>query len=178
MAEEQEALEENDEEDLLLDDERAEAEDADADLAPSFAAELRAGGFSSYAPKPADEQSHDYAIKKSQIGATLQREGDAYVAFKCAPLEARRTNAAVAETTAQGDLQNFYRFLGFLKIKGKLPDGDAPFSLGLLAHASAPQWVADWVDFMKDERGLAFSSMANYINAIFSLATYVEVDLP
>ena len=47
------------------------------------------------------------------------------------------------------------------------------YSLDLLTHASAPQWVADWVKFMQEERHLAFSSMANYINSLFGLASYV-----
>ena len=96
------------EEDLLLTDELDEAEDADADVAPSFEAELRAGGgFSSFTQKWDDEKSHDYAIKGHQLGALLKKEGDTYIAFKVSPLEARRASTAVADKTAQADLQNY-----------------------------------------------------------------------
>ena len=96
------------EEDLLLTDELDEAEDADADVAPSFEAELRAGGgFSSFTQKLDDEKSHDYAIKGHQLGALLKKEGDTYIAFKVSPLEARRASTAVADKTAQADLQNY-----------------------------------------------------------------------
>ena len=117
-----EELAEEGEHDLLLTDELEEAEDIDQDVvAPSFAAELRAGGFSSYKQTVADEQSHDYAIKPNQLGAKLEGEARTYIAFKISPLEARRASTAVVETTAQADLQSYYRFLGFLKLKNKLP---------------------------------------------------------
>ena len=168
-----EELAEQGDHDLLLVDQLEEAEDIDQDVvAPSFAAELRAGGFSSFKQTVADEQSHDYAIKPNQLGAKLDGEARTYIAFKVSPLEARRASTAVVETTAQADLQSYYRFLGFLKLKNKLPR-DVHLSLDLLTHASAPQWVADFVEFLKEERNLAFSSMANYINSLFGLASYV-----
>ena len=94
-------------------------------------AELRAGGFSTYTLTPVDERSHDYAFKKNHIGTMLKREGDNYVEFRCAPLVAPRANTAVTETTAQADLQNFYRFVGFLGLKALTEDG-AVVSLALL----------------------------------------------
>ena len=170
VQEQAEAHQARGEHDLLLNDQLVEAEDADADV--SFEAELRAGGFSSFTQKIDDEKSHDYAIKAGQIGAKLKREGDMYTAFRVSPLEARRASTAVADKTAKADLQNYYRFLGFLKLKSKLPL-NVHYSLDLLTHASASQWVADWVEFMKEERALAFSSMGNYINSLFGIASYV-----
>ena len=166
---------EDDEHDLVLAEQLEEAEDADADVVPSFAAELRAGSFSSYNPLLVDETvARSYAIAAGQVGAKLTKEADTFLAFKVNPLEARRASTAVAETTAQADLQNFFRFLGFLKLK-RLAPLDAHYSLGFLAHADAPKWVADYVEFMQTERHLAFSSMANYINSLFGLASYVFI---
>ena len=55
------------------------------------AAELRAGGFSSFTQKVADEQSHhDYAIKPNQLGAKLKKEGDVttFALDFCRPISA------------------------------------------------------------------------------------------
>ena len=46
-------------------------------------------------------------------------------------------------------------------------------SLSLLTHPSAADWVSVYLTFMKDERKLAFSSMANYLSSLYSLATFV-----
>lgn len=172
IEEEAETLEDN-EHDLILVDRLQEAEDAEADVAPSFEAELRAGSFSSFNQKAADEKTaRAYALTPAQLGAKIKKEADVYIAFRVSPLEARRASTAVAETTTQADLQSYYRFLGYLRLKQLLPLDVHP-SFEVLLHPSAPHWVAGYVDFMKGERGLAFSSMANYINSLFGLATYV-----
>ena len=166
-----EALEE-DEVDVVLEDDLAEAEDADADVA--FAHELQGGGFASYNATAADEtNAREYGLKASEIPANLSREADKYIAFKVEPLEARRASTAVVETTAQSDLNSFYRFLGFLKLKRLIPAEVLHLSLSLLAHPSAADWVGKYLAFMKDERKLAFSSMANYLSSLYSLATFV-----
>ena len=180
LQEQAEALEE-DEADPVLDDDLAEAEDADADL--PFADELQACGFASYNATAADEtKAREYGLKGSEIPVNLGREADKYIAFKVAPLEARRASTAVAETTAQSDLNSYYRFLGFLKLKRLLPVDVLHLSLGLLAHPSAADWVDEYLAFMKDERELAFSSMANYLSSLYSLATFVfesdDFDVP
>ena len=98
LQEQAEALEE-DEADPLLEDDLAEAEDADADVA--FADELQAGGFASYKATAADESNaREYGIKASEIPVNLKLEADKYIAFKVEPLEARRASTAVVETTA------------------------------------------------------------------------------
>ena len=171
LQEQAEELEE-DEADPVLEEDLAEAEDADADVA--FADELQAGGFASYNTTAADEaNAREYGLKASDIPANLARETDKYIAFKVAPLEARRASTAVVEKTAQADLNAYYRFLGFLKLKRLLPADVLHLSLGLLAHPSAHDWVAAYLNFMKDERKLAYSSMANYLSSLYSLATFV-----
>jgi len=174
LQDQQDEHEQAGEADLVLDDAAADAEDADVDVQPaSFAAELKAGTFSAYNTKAADEQnSRAYGLTAAQIPVNLGREADKYVAFKVNPLEARRASTAVVESTAQQDLNSYYRFLGWMKLKGRLPP-NVHLSLELLAHPSASSWVSDYVEFMKDERHLAFSSMANYLNGLFSLAAYV-----
>ena len=98
IQEQAEALEE-DEVDPMLEDDLAEAEDADADVA--FADELQAGGFASYKATAADESNaREYGIKASEIPVNLKLEADKYIAFKVEPLEARRASTAVVETTA------------------------------------------------------------------------------
>ena len=178
IQEQAEALE-DDEVDPLLEDDLAEAEDADADVA--FADEFQAGGFASYNATAADEtNAREYGLKTSEIPANLKGEADKYIAFKVQPLEARRASTAVVESTAQADLNSYYRFLGFLKLKRLLPADVHHLSLGLLAHPSAADWVSDYLAFMKDERELAFSSMANYLSSLYSLATFVfdNFDVP
>ena len=140
IQEQAEALE-DDEVDPLLEDDLAEAEDADADVA--FADELQAGGFASYNATAADEtNAREYGLKTSEIPANLKGEADKYIAFKVQPLEARRASTAVVESTAQADLNSYYRFLGFLKLKRLLPADVLHLSLGLLAHPSAADWVS------------------------------------
>ena len=172
---------EEDEANPVLEEDLAEAEDADADVA--FADELQAGGFASYNTTAADEaNAREYGLKASDIPANLARETDKYIAFKVAPLEARRASTAVVEKTAQADLNAYYRFLGFLKLKRLLPADVLHLSLGLLAHPSAHDWVSAYLNFMKDERELAYSSMANYLSSLYSLATFVfesdDFDVP
>jgi hypothetical protein len=180
LQEQAEELEE-DEADPLLEDDLAEAEDADADV--PFADEFRAGGFASYNATAADEtNAREYGLKASDIPANLARETDKYIAFKVEPLEARRASTAVTEKTAQADLNAYYRFLGFLKLKRLLPADVLHLSLDLLAHPSAHDWVSAYLNFMKDERELAYSSMANYLSSLYSLATFVfesdDFDVP
>ena len=119
-------------------------------------------------------------VKTSKIPANLMGEADKYIAFKVEPLEARRASTAVVESTAQSDLNSYYRFLGFLKLKRLLPADVNHLSLGLLAHPSAADWVSAYLTFMKDERELAFSNMANYLPSLYSLATFVfeNFDVP
>ena len=71
IQEQADALEE-DEVDTVLEDDLAEAEDADADVA--FAHELQAGGFASYNATAADEtNAREYGIKASEIPVNLGR---------------------------------------------------------------------------------------------------------
>ena len=183
LLQQQEEHEKEGEIDPLLDDAAADAEDADADVQlASFAAELQAGTFSTYNPKVTDEQNaRAYGLTAAQIPANLRSEATTYIAFKINPLEARRASTAVVEGSAQQDLNSFYRFLGFMKLKGKLPP-NVHLSLELLAHPSASTWVSEYTNFMEHERHLAFSSMANYLNGLFSLAAYVfdseDFDVP
>ena len=66
---------EEDEADPVLEDDLAEAEDADADV--SFADEFRAGGFASYNATAADEtHAREYGLKPPDIPANLSREAD------------------------------------------------------------------------------------------------------
>ena len=105
IQEQADALEE-DEVDPVLEDDLAEAEDADADVA--FAHELQAGGFASYnANGPDESNARECGLKASEIPANLSREADKYIAFKVEPLESRRASTAVAETTAQSDLNSY-----------------------------------------------------------------------
>ena len=174
LLQQQEEHEKEGEIDPLLDDAAADAEDADADVQlASFAAELQAGTFSTYNPKVTDEQNaRAYGLTAAQIPANLRSEATTYIAFKINPLEARRASTAVVEGSAQQDLNSFYRFFGWMKLKGKLPP-NVHLSLELLAHPSASEWIAEYTNFMEHERHLAFSSMANYLNGLFSLAAYV-----
>ena len=67
----------------------------------------------------------------------------------------------MVDKTAQADLNAYYRFLGFLKLKRLLPADVLHLSLGLLTHALAANWVSAYLDFMKDERKLAYSSITH-----------------
>ena len=177
LQEQQEELEE-DEADPVLEDDLAAAEDADADLGISFADEVNSGGlFSGFKTNAADEaKAREYGLKAAQIPANLSKEADTYLAFKVEPLEARRASTAVVETTAKADMNAFYRFVGFLKLKNLIPADVHHPSLALLIHPSAPDWISRYGTFMKDERELAYSTMANYLSSLFSLANYVWND--
>ena len=87
-------------------------------------------------------------------------------------MEARRATTAVAEVTATANLDSYYRFLGFLRLKNLVPHG-VHLSLNLLAHPSAPDWISRYGAFMKDDRALAYSTMANYLSSLYSLSLYV-----
>ena len=120
-----------------------------------------------------------YALERPP--ASLLTELDGYIAYRTQALVARRSGGAVVSATAEGDKQSLLRFYGFLTRCHALPEG-ASLTLGLLAREDLGDLVQAFVEFLQERQKLKFSSIANYVNGIASIVSYVYVcggyDLP
>ena len=52
--------------------------------------------------------------------------------------------------------------------------------LGVFSRAALSQWVEDWLRVLRDDKGLRFSTLANYCNSLCMVGSFVyqtyEVD--
>ena len=58
-------------------------------------------------------------------------------------------------------------FLGWLSAEREITPG-----LGVFSRATLSQWVEDWLKALR-EKGLKFSSLANYVNSLISVGSFV-----
>jgi hypothetical protein len=149
------------EEDLVLNDELAEAEAEDP---VHLVDEL-----STMVPFLSDAQ--DDAVSKSwtlaRIPEALEVELAAFVKFRQDALNIHRDGAAVVPVTCENDKGTCLRFLGWLQAERDIQPG-----LGCFATLEVSQWVSDWVNALR-EKGLKYSSLANYTNSIISITSFV-----
>jgi hypothetical protein len=125
----------------------------------------------------ADEAtSRGYSLKKPS--RALQRDLDEYRVRRTATLNRFRKGRAVEQTTCDGDVSNGLRFLGWFKSHRDASQEEAPIPLTLRAvfsHARLAEWVEQYLEFL-EERGLQWSSKANYTTGIINILSYAIAD--
>jgi hypothetical protein len=160
LAEEQDANHRNLEHDLLVEDELQELEEEGVHLAAELERMLPF-------ERSAQDEEKAASWRLARVPAALERELDAYAAFRAAPLSRAREGGAVMPITAGNDKATALRFLGWLEAEKQIQAG-----LGVFAKAELSAWVEEWLRALQ-ERELMFSSLANYANSLIAITHYV-----
>ena len=152
--------------DLLLDDRlhelTFEAEDT------SFAEELT--DMASFTVDAEDDtKMRSYTLER--VPAALERELAAYLTHRTATFAARRSGGAVVSDTASKHKEHLLRFYGWMVRTQQLPEG-ATLNLSLLGGADLGDSAQAYVEWL-EARSLRFSSIANYLNGLVALTSYV-----
>ena len=149
--------------DYVLNEELAEMEEADVALE----AELRASFVPFEEPECDQQASRVYTLDR--IPAALEKALAEYERFRIEPLNRLRDGSAVVDTTVAADRGVVLRFLGWLKREHEV----APNLHGVFGTASLGERVEQYLAFLRDERGCRFSTIANYVNSVISVASFV-----
>ena len=128
-----------------------------------FAAELSA----SYAPLAADAADDEKATRWTlpSVPLALRKELDAYTVHRTAPLNRQRDGSCVVDLTVGGDKATTLRFLGWLHATHDIVPG-----LGVFCRAALSQWAEEYAKALA-EKGLKYSSIANYLNGLAMAST-------
>eukprot|EP00966_Prymnesium_polylepis_P223873 5179578-Prymnesium_polylepis.1 len=115
--------------------------------------------------KEDDEVAQSWRLPS--IPAALTKELDAYASFRAEPLNRFRDGSAVLDVTVGNDRATVLRFLGYLSAEKEIAPG-----LGVFGTKDLSQWVEDWLQALQ-EKGLKYSSMANYTNSLIAVTNHV-----
>ena len=150
--------------DLLVDE---ELEQIDEQRAISLAEEL-----AEFEPYPEDEQDAitmaSYALKPTRHVAS---ELDAYAQHKTRVFAHNRQTTAVQGITADADKGGALRFLGWWSTAHQIN----VISLHDLRRLQ-PQHIEEYCNFLVDDREIKYGSVANYLNGIINLLSYLEAN--
>ena len=161
------------EEDLLL-NEKLDDLDWEAEEM-TFAQELTS--MPVFKSTPDDEQRMaTYILRPHMIPAVLKSELGAYISFKTATFAARRQGGAVQSISAEADKTNLLRFYGYMDRTNRIPDGEM-LLLSLMARPDLGDLVAAYSEWLQNTQGCRFSSIANYLNGLISITSYVYAEL-
>ena len=83
-----------------------------------------------------------------------------------------RASGAVVSGTAENDVQAVLRFYGWIRHTDRLPDeGVAGLAL-VFVRADLGDLVEAYCTWLAEQQGLRFSSIANYVNSLLSIAQH------
>jgi hypothetical protein len=99
------------------------------------------------------------------------------VTQRTAVFAARRSGGAVASISAEGHAMALLRFYGWLDRTGNVPAG-AFLYLSLLRRADLGDLVQKYAEWLQDHQKLRFSSIANYLNGLAGILSWVYSELP
>ena len=171
LQEQQDANHDAGEVDLVLEEQLEEhtfeAEDQ------SFAQELTS--MAAFASTPADDAKLRN-VQLSPVPTNLARQLDSFLAHRTSVFAARRQGAAVVDSSCESDKASLLRFFGWLKTTDRVPEG-GELSLDLLGHEELGDLAQAYVQWLRDEHELRYSSIANYLNGLVSVTTYVYSNL-
>ena len=151
---EREADAERNEVDLALEQEYED----ELELETSLEAELHSGFASFKDDAEDDEKVQSFTL--SPVPPALVAEFKAYHDYRLEPLNRMRDGSCVVTLTADNDVATCTRFLGWLK--ATQPD----VVIGLdrtMGHERLGEWAEAWIKFLREERSLKYSSIANYV---------------
>lgn len=148
-------------EDVMIDDEIAAEEELEAPLH----AELLHTAVPFEVTEAEQEAIKVYKLER--IPRELEAQFDSYRDWRLEPLNYQRTGNAVVDVTQANDRSTALRFLAFCKMeKGLEP------SLSVFGRANLADIVQDWLQHAV-ERGLMWSTLSNYVNALISVTGFV-----
>mmetsp|Transcript_103739 Transcript_103739/g.298466 ORF Transcript_103739/g.298466 Transcript_103739/m.298466 type:complete len:726 (-) Transcript_103739:375-2552(-) len=155
-----------------------ESEDCDELAEIAFEDELAMAGYAEFEESEADvAQARTY--KLTTISKALAAEISAFKARRTRVICRHRAGRAVQSTTVESDIGTLLRFLGWMKTHRQRTDGEEePPALTMKAVVGSCEfgrYVEEYVGWLQ-ERGVLFSSIANYTNSLVSLLTYVMSD--
>ena len=157
---EREADAQQNEVNLVLEEEYEE----ELELETSLEAEMHSGFAIFKDDAEDDEKVQSYTL--SPVPPALMAEFKAYCDYRLEPLNRMRDGSCVVSLTADNDVATCTRFLGWLK--ATQPD----VSIGLesaMGHEHLGEWAEAWVKFLREERSLKYSSLANYVRCYHTL---------
>ena len=113
------------------------------------------------------EQEAVKHYKLERVPRELEAQLDAFRDWRLSPLCYARTGNAVVDVTAGNDRAVALRFLAFCHVE----KGLAP-SLAVFGTPELPDVVQEWLSHAV-ARGLMWSTLGNYVNALLNVTTYV-----
>ena len=148
--------------DYVLNEQLAELEEAEVRLAD----ELK-GSFLAYQEPECDEEAtRVYTLER--VPPALEKALLDYERFRLEPLNRLRDGSAVVDSTVTADKSTALRFLGWLQRQHSVVP-----ELKVFGATSLGERVESFVAFLRAERGCRYSTCANYINGLVSVASYV-----
>ena len=105
-------------------------------------------------------------MQLSPVPASVDRQLEAYKAFRQCEFNRHREGTQVVSTTVDGDSANALRWLGYVKQQYK----QVP-SLCLFANEHVGEWTQSWLEKLRS-LGLKASTLAVYTNGVISVAGF------
>ena len=168
LAEQQALLAERNEVDLLIEEQLEQDQGFEAEE-KSFAEELtEMAKFTSNA----DDEGRMQQYSLQRPPPLLTKELDSYISHRTATFAARRAGGAVVSMSAENDKQCLLRFYGYLHHTHTLPE-DAALDLSLMARGDLGDLAQAYAVWLQNNQHLKFSSIANYLNGMVSIVSYV-----
>jgi hypothetical protein len=112
-----------------------------------------------------DEKAKSWTLPS--IPAALNSELDKYTLYRTEPLNRERDGSCVVDITVGSDKATTLRFLGWLKATHDIVPG-----LGVFCRAALSQWAEQYAKALAD-KGLKYSSIANYLNGLAMVCQFV-----
>ena len=106
------------------------------------------------------------------IPAVLARELETFIGYRTSTFQAKRAGGAVVSLSAEADKHNLLRFFGWLNKTDRVP-ANAFLHVQLLLRPEMADWGQDYATWLRDNQNLRFSSVANYLNGLISVTSYV-----
>ena len=169
LQEQRETLAGQGEVDLLLEEAVETGQDFEAEDV-SFADEL-VTNMAVFSPDAGDEEKMSNCVL-DRPPSLLVSELSAYITYRTETFAARRTGGAVVSCTSEGDKQSLLRFYGWLNRSNRVP-ADAYLYLSLLGRPDVGDLVEAYASWMQNDLKLRFSTIANYLNSLVSVMSYV-----
>ena len=145
----------------LIPSPQAELEEQECALADELAV-----SFVPYADE-AEAEAVVTSWKLSRVPDALAKELDSYLAYRTSPLNRERDGSCCVDITVGNDRRTTLAFLGWLHAERSITAG-----LGVFCRAALSQWVEDWLKALS-EKGLKYSSLANYTNSLCMVCSFV-----
>ena len=117
-----------------------------------------------------DGKMKQYAL--TRLPVVLERGLADYVAHRTATFAARRSGGSVVSVSAEADKMSLLRFFGWMQRTQQVPE-DARLDLSLLARGDLGSLAQAYVEWLQGTQQLKFSSIANYLNGLVSVTSYV-----